>query len=130
MKKKKKNNDKELHIFSVVSDFEISKDGVCFLTPRAVDLIKAVHETGSILAASKEARIAYPQAWNLLDTLNHISDLPVVVRQQGGIHGGGTIVTPFGMRLITRYCKLQAKYDNFILEMEKEIQDLFTFVAK
>ncbi|MDR3127171.1 MAG: LysR family transcriptional regulator [Tannerellaceae bacterium] len=112
------------YIFSIVSDLEICKDGVLFLTPRAMELVKAVHETGSILSAAKEAHVAYPQAWKLLNNLNHVSPLPVIIRLQGGTHGGGTIVTPFGRKLLAKFEKLQTKYDKFILEMEEEVQDL------
>jgi molybdate transport system regulatory protein len=121
---KNKKNVNKLHIFSIVSDFEVYKDGMRFLNPRAIELVKAVHETGSILAAAKASHMAYPQAWNLLNTVNHIANLPVVVRQHGGECGGGTIITPFGMQLVKKFEKLQARYDKFILEMEEEVQDL------
>jgi molybdate transport system regulatory protein len=128
MRKKKIN--REFHIFSVVSDFEIYKDGARFLTPRIMELVRAVHETGSILAASKEVHMAYPQAWNTLNALNRTAALPVVVRHHGGEKGGGTLVTPFGLRLLYRFDKLQARYDEFILDMEEGIQDLCSLPTK
>ncbi|MDR2791426.1 MAG: LysR family transcriptional regulator [Tannerellaceae bacterium] len=128
MEKKKKKT--EFHIFSVVSDFEIYKDGARFLTPRIMDLVRAVHETGSILAASKEVHIAYPKAWNMLNTLNRAAALPVVIRNHGGEKGGGTLVTPFGLKLLHRFDKLQASYDKFILNMEEGIQDLCSLPLK
>jgi molybdate transport system regulatory protein len=125
MGRKKKNSGSE-YIFSVVSDLEIRKDGVRFLTPRAVELVKAVHETGSILAAAKEVHMAYPQAWDLLNSLNHVTPSPIIIRRQGGTHGGGTFVTPFGLKLVAEFDKLQKKFDTFILKLEEDVQDLYS----
>jgi len=102
------------HPFSIRAELEIQKNGECFLTPRRVDLLRKIKSTGSILAASKEIRMSYQQAWSFVEQMNRLSPLPVVSRKRGGTNGGGADLTPFGANLIERYEKLQGLHDEYI----------------
>ncbi|MBP1640561.1 MAG: LysR family transcriptional regulator [Bacteroidetes bacterium] len=102
------------HPFSIRAELEIQKNGECFLTPRRVDLLRKIKSTGSILAASKEIRMSYQQAWSFVEQMNRLSPLPVVTRKRGGTNGGGAELTSFGSNLIERYEKLQTMHDEYI----------------
>ncbi|KAA6311095.1 Transcriptional regulator ModE, partial [termite gut metagenome] len=54
------------HPYKIVSKLEIDKNGGCFLNPRRVELLLLIRERGSILAASKELRMSYQQAWTII----------------------------------------------------------------
>jgi molybdate transport system regulatory protein len=113
--------------FKIANWLEIEKNGGCFLNPRRVELLMLIHARGSILAASKELRMSYQQAWGIIKDINAIASLPVVTRQRGGTNGGGAIVTPFGLKMIERYQTIQKRYSLFILELDDDVQGLCSF---
>jgi len=76
------------HPFSIYAKLEIEKHGECFLTPKRVELLRKIKTSGSILAASKEMKMSYQQAWSFVKQMNELSPLPLVTRQRGGSHGG------------------------------------------
>ncbi len=47
--------------------------------------------------------MSYRRAWLLVDDLNRIFREPVVSAAVGGKHGGGTVLTAFGERVIDHY---------------------------
>jgi molybdate transport system regulatory protein len=82
---------------------------------------------GSILSASKELRMSYQQAWTLIKDINSTAPLPVVARQRGGANGGGAVITSFGLQLIERYEAILARYKQFLLEVDEDIQQICAF---
>jgi molybdate transport system regulatory protein len=107
--------------FRITSNFEINKNGACFLNSKRIELLKLVHARGSILAASKEMRMSYQQAWTMIKDINSTASLPVVTRQRGGTNGGGAIVTNFGLRLIERYDEIRTEYKQFLSGLEENL---------
>jgi molybdate transport system regulatory protein len=113
--------------FKIVTQLEINKNGVSFLSPKRIDLLKQIHVQGSILSASKDLRMSYQQAWTLIKDINSTASLPIVVRHRGGTNGGGAVITPFGLKLIERYEALQARYSQLLLDLDEEAQLLCSF---
>jgi molybdate transport system regulatory protein len=113
--------------FRIANKLEIDKNGVCFLDPRRVELLKAVEVHGSILSASKELRMSYQQAWFYIKDINSTAVLPVVVRQRGGTNGGGAIVTDYGKSLIRKYDTLAKRFQQSITDLDDELQELCSF---
>lgn len=89
--------------FSINSSLEISKEGVCFLNPKRIELLKRIGSTGSMLAASKEMGMSYQQVWTFIQQMNLLSPVPLVIRKRGGANGGGAEVTHFGKEIIERF---------------------------
>jgi len=114
------------HPFSIYAKLEIEKHGECFLTPKRVELLRKIKTSGSILAASKEMKMSYQQAWSFVKQMNELSPLPLVTRQRGGSHGGGAEVTRFGVNLIERYEKLEEVHAAYIQKVGEEM--LFCFL--
>ncbi|OAV71109.1 Transcriptional regulator modE [Bacteroidales bacterium Barb6] len=110
--------------YKIVSQLEIDKNGGCFLNPRRVELLQLILERGSILAASKELRMSYQQAWAIIKEINTAAPLPVVSRQRGGTHGGGAVLTNFGMKMLERYAAIQQKYAQMLLDLDDDLQEL------
>jgi molybdate transport system regulatory protein len=52
--------------------------------------------------------MSYRRAWLLVDDMNNCFREPVIAAQVGGSHGGGAALTPFGVRLVEQYRKIEA----------------------
>ncbi|MEP9375181.1 winged helix-turn-helix domain-containing protein [Aquabacter sp. CN5-332] len=71
--------------------------------PGKIELLEKIAAFGSISAAGRAMDMSYRRAWELVEDLNHTFDTPVVAAQTGGRRGGGAVLTPFGLTLVTRY---------------------------
>lgn len=72
-------------------------------------LLQLIIETGSISAAGRAMDMSYRRAWLLVDALNHMFSELVVDTRHGGKQGGGAVVTPFGLQLLSRYRQMEQK---------------------
>ena len=68
-----------------------------------IDLLRALHDAGSISAAAKSMGLGYRRAWFLLETIQRCFEAPLFVTSRGGARPGGTTLTPLGEELIRRY---------------------------
>jgi molybdate transport system regulatory protein len=75
--------------------------------PGKIQLLENIHACGSISAAGRAMDMSYKRAWDLVDEINRICRQAAVERQTGGKNGGGAILTPFGVSLVTRYRKIE-----------------------
>lgn len=71
-----------------------------FADPRRIELLKRVHQTGSISQGAKLAGISYKSAWDAINEMNQMADETLVERATGGKGGGGATLTRYGERLI------------------------------
>lgn len=67
---------------------------------KRLEVLRRVGQTGSISQAAREAGISYKAAWQAIETLTHLSGLPLVDRSVGGSGGGGARITPQGAQLL------------------------------
>ncbi len=79
------------------------------LGPGKVQLLEAIHETGSIAAAGRSMNMSYKRAWHLVDTMNRCFKSPLVETAKGGARGGGAALTPLAEEVIGRYRRLEAQ---------------------
>lgn len=75
--------------------------------PGKIELLESIHRCGSISAAGRAMEMSYKRAWDLVDEINHICRQSAVERQTGGKHGGGAVLTPFGLSLVARYRRIE-----------------------
>ncbi|NCD11973.1 MAG: LysR family transcriptional regulator [Epsilonproteobacteria bacterium] len=84
------------------------------LLEKRIKLLEAILDCGSITTAAKRVGLSYKTAWEAIDTMNNLSQTPLVIRTTGGSGGGGTTLTPFGKEMIENYSILKHEYERFI----------------
>ncbi len=99
----------------------IEKDGVPFLGFGRIKLLKMIDDKMSINSAAKELKMSYRKAWNLINDMNVMTDVPVVETNIGGKDGGGTKLTEYGKQLIKDFETINS---NCIDYLEKEFKKL------
>ncbi len=103
--------------------FWISKSQNSFLGKGRIELLQFIEETGSITKAAKMMKMSYKAAWDAVDTMNNLSERPLVKRVKGGKGGGGTELTPYAKELITTYKVLQEEHHNFLKNLSKRLEE-------
>lgn len=86
--------------YSIRSRLWICTEDGAFLGEGRVALLKQIDEFGSISKAAKAMKMSYKKAWELVNSMNEQSKLPLVERTVGGSGGGGTVVTEAGKNAI------------------------------
>jgi molybdate transport system regulatory protein len=89
--------------------------------PGRKKLLEAIRDCGSITLAAKSMKMSYRHAWEMINEMNTISNLPLVEKNTGGINGGGSTLTPEGEKLIAEYNKLNLAFENFKSQENKSI---------
>src|ERR1700730_4790034 len=75
--------------------------------PGKIQLLENIRELGSISAAGRAMDMSYKRAWDLVDEINRICRQAAGERETGGKNGGGAVLTPFGVSLVSRYRKIE-----------------------
>ncbi|MCW9732074.1 TOBE domain-containing protein [Avibacterium sp. 20-15] len=78
-----------------------------FVDPKRMRLLREIAESGSISQAAKNANVSYKSAWDHLEAMNSLSQMPLLERNTGGKNGGGTTLTNYAKRLLKLYDLLQ-----------------------
>jgi molybdate transport system regulatory protein len=84
-------------------------------------LLESIRDTGSIKSAAKAMKMSYRHAWEMANTMNKISERPLIEKIAGGANGGGTRLTEEGERLIATYEKLFNEFEKFKKQLNKTI---------
>lgn len=92
-----------------------------FLGIGKIWLLENIKKTGSITNAAKEMKMAYRQAWQLVEEMNQRAESPLVEKVLGGKGGGGTKLTDAGERAIQTFYEIEKRIKAFA---EKEAQNL------
>jgi len=95
--------------------------------PGKIQLLENIRELGSISAAGRAMDMSYKRAWDLVDEVNRICRRAAVERQTGGKNGGGAVLTPFGVSLVTRYRKIERDAASAV---RKELQALSSDIGR
>ena len=87
----------------------VVKGNIRAIGPGKIALLEAIRDTGSISAAARKLRMSYRRAWVLVDDLNRRLSKSVVLAAPGGKHGGGTMLSPTGHKLVGLYREIERK---------------------
>ncbi|MGE3608293.1 MAG: TOBE domain-containing protein [Bacteriovoracaceae bacterium] len=90
----------------------LEKNGLNFLGKTRMSLLEEIQRTGSISKAAKGLGMSYKTAWDAIDAINNLSEKAIVERNAGGVHGGGTTITEYGMELIQTFREIEREYQN------------------
>jgi molybdate transport system regulatory protein len=89
---------------------EVATDMGTFLGDTRIRLLEAIDQHGSISQAAKHVPLSYKAAWDAVDAMNNLADQPLVERIAGGKHGGGTVLTAHGRKVIALYRAVETEY--------------------
>jgi molybdate transport system regulatory protein len=92
-----------------------------FLGIGKIWLLENIQKTGSITNAAKEMKMAYRQAWQLVQEMNQRAENPLVEKLLGGKGGGGAKLTEAGEKAITTFYEVENRIKAFA---EKETKKL------
>lgn len=108
--------------------FWINIDDKPFLGLGRIKLLQLIDETGSISKAAKELKMSYKAAWDMIDSMNSISDTQLVQSATGGSGGGGTVVTEKGKELIKNFQFIYQKHNDLFDFLSREADDLESLI--
>jgi len=86
-----------------------------------VKLLKSIEAEGSLSKAAKSIGMSYKKAWTLVDAVNKSAKEAVVTKTVGGKKGGGTVITPYGKKLIEAFETVNKNCWNFLDQQQKII---------
>jgi molybdate transport system regulatory protein len=92
-----------------------------FLGPNRVSLLEQIAELGSISRAAKALGMSYKGAWDSIEAMNHLSEKPLVIRVSGGRGGGGSQVTPHGLRLIGLFRSAEESFHKYLVTLNEQV---------
>jgi molybdate transport system regulatory protein len=94
----------------LVGKLSVETEFGTFLGDTRVRLLEAIERYGSISQAAKAVPLSYKAAWDAVDAMNNVAEEPLVQRSTGGRHGGGTVLTEYGRRVVAMYRAVEEEY--------------------
>ncbi|MCP4440404.1 MAG: LysR family transcriptional regulator [Aureispira sp.] len=108
--------------YHIKSRIWIIKDDHTFLGEGRVELLANIDILGSINKAAKAMKMSYQKAWKMIDSMNADANNPLVIKTSGGKQGGGTILTPYGKKVLKLFKTLQKKQHTFLTKELKKLE--------
>lgn len=93
-----------------------------FLGIGKIWLLENIRKTGSITNAAKEMKMAYRQAWQLVEEMNQRSEKILVEKLLGGKGGGGAKLTEAGEKAIIIFYEIEKRIRDFALNETKNLK--------
>ena len=93
-----------------------------FLGIGKIWLLENIQKTGSITNAAKEMKMAYRQAWQLVQEMNQRAESPLVEKILGGKSGGGARLTEAGEKAITVFYEVEKRIKAFAQKETEKLQ--------
>lgn len=97
---------------------------------KSISLLEAIGRLGSISAAAKQLKISYRSAWDAVNEMNNLWDVPLVVKTPGGTKGGNTQVTPQGYDLIAGLKLIHQEYQRISEGLDCSLDEFNQFQLK
>lgn len=79
-----------------------------------LELLERIDATGSISQAATAMGMSYKAAWEAVETINNLSEQPLVERKAGGQKGGGTMLTTYGRRVVGAYRRIEQEREQIL----------------
>ncbi|CAN7774496.1 LysR family transcriptional regulator [Cupriavidus necator] len=71
--------------------------------PGKADVLEGIAETGSIAETGRRLGMSYQRVWSLVTAMNGDFVEPLVLKQRGGVAGGGAQLTLTGEQVLAIY---------------------------
>lgn len=88
-----------------------------------LELLERIDSSGSISTAASAMGMSYKAAWQAVEAMNNLSEQPLVERQAGGRHGGGTTLTAYGRRVVGAYRRLETEREKVLATLGRLMDD-------
>jgi molybdate transport system regulatory protein len=121
-----KSNKKYMNIRPEYKIWLATGDGVGVLGDGKWKILKAIDQTGSLMAACESLGFTYRRTWNDLKKVESILGFALLQKSRGGQDGGHSSLTPDGMRLVKAFDQFHARMDALML---KEFDQLLNELA-
>lgn len=92
----------------------VEKSGETFVSWGRVVLLQRIDDTGSVSAAAKSMGMSFSHAWQLVESMNSLSEKPLVAKRAGGKGGGGAWLTSEGKQVVADFWALVADFQKWI----------------
>ena len=86
-----------------------------------IRLLQAVAREGSITSAAKAVGLSYKAAWDALDAMTNLFGKPLLMTKSGGATGGGSALTPTGIKVIEAFARMEAEMARVVRALEPEL---------
>jgi molybdate transport system regulatory protein len=116
-----KGNKKYMNIRPEYKIWLATEDGVGVLGDGKWKILKAIDQTGSLMAACESLGFTYRRTWNDLKKIEKILGFALLEKSRGGQDGGHSSLTPDGMRLVSAFNQFHERMDKL---MQKEFDHL------
>ncbi|PLA74234.1 ModE family transcriptional regulator [Hydrogenovibrio sp. SC-1] len=100
------------------------------ISPRRLHLLQAIESTGSVSQAAKQVGMSYKAAWDAVEIINNLADVPLVHRQHGGKGGGGATLTQKGLQIVSLYERLSAMQAQWMASLEAADADVLPLMRR
>jgi len=108
----------------LVSKLALETPFGAFLADAGIRLLEAIERHGSLSRAAKDVPLSYKAAWDALDRMNNLADQPLVVRSTGGLHGGGTLLTDYGRKMIALYRAMEKEHQEALDRLSEKLHGM------
>lgn len=86
-----------------------------------IALLEQIAASGSISQAARDVGMSYKAAWDAVDAMDNLAEGPLVARNVGGRHGGGTQLTQRGRKLVDVYRAAEAQFEGFMARLGRGV---------
>ena len=95
--------------YQIRSKIWLEIDGKPFLGDGRYRILSAIHQHGSINAASRELGMSYRKVWAQLHAMEETAPFSLLEKRTGGRDGGATHLTPDALNLLEKFEAIRAK---------------------
>lgn len=100
------------------------------ISPRRLQLLQAIHNSGSVSQAAKQIGMTYKAAWDAVEIINNLAGQNLVDRQHGGKGGGGATLTETGLKILATYEKLSKLQTKWLAELGEGSADVLPILRR
>jgi molybdate transport system regulatory protein len=117
----KKSSVKYAHVRPEYKIWLATEEGVGVLGDGKWKILKAINQTGSLMAACDYLGFTYRRTWNDMKKVEKLLGFSLLEKSRGGQDGGHTVLTQDGIRLVNAFDKFHERMDAL---MQKEFDTL------
>ena len=108
--------------YSVKGRIWIETEKGAYFGSGRITLLERIKEFGSITVAAKSMKMSYRQAWEQVESMNKQVEKPLVIKNSGGLGGGGTQLTKEGEKVIDLYNNVSEQFLEFAKSSQVKVK--------